>query len=177
MVLAAIRRRLTRGSLWGALRSSMHLTSMILFLLVGSTAFTLVFRGLSGDHWIERMLTELPGGQLGMLLVVNLVIFVLGFFIDFFEIAFIILPLVAPAARALGIEGELMVWFGVVIAMNLQTSFLTPPFGFALFYLRGVAPPDLKTSTIYRGVVPFIAIQLLALVLVVAFPELVTWVL
>ena len=177
MVLAAIRRRLTRDSLWGSLRSSMHLTSMILFLLVGSTAFTLVFRGLSGDHWIERMLTELPGGQLGMLLVVNLVVFVLGFFIDFFEIAFIILPLVAPAARSLGIEGELMVWFGVVIAMNLQTSFLTPPFGFALFYLRGVAPPDLKTSTIYRGVVPFIAIQLLVLALVVAFPELVTWVL
>jgi TRAP-type mannitol/chloroaromatic compound transport system permease large subunit len=114
---------------------------MILFLLVGSTAFTLVFRGLAGDEWIEAFLTDLPGGRLGMLLVVNLLVFVLGFFVDFFEIAFIILPLVAPAARALGIEGELMVWFGVVLAMNLQTSFLTPPFGFALFYLRASRRP------------------------------------
>jgi TRAP-type mannitol/chloroaromatic compound transport system permease large subunit len=121
------------------------------------------------------VLTDLPGGRLGMLLVVNLLVFVLGFFVDFFEIAFIILPLVAPAARALGIEGELMVWFGVVLAMNLQTSFLTPPFGFALFYLRGVAPPEVATTTIYRGAVPFILIQLIGLALVIAFPELVTW--
>ena len=109
-----------------------------------------------------------------MLVVANLAVFVLGFFIDFFEIAFIILPLLVPAARALGIEGEEMVWFGVMIAMNLQTSFLTPPFGFSLFYLRGVAPESVRTSSIYRGAVPFIGIQLVGLAVVIAFPGLVT---
>jgi TRAP-type mannitol/chloroaromatic compound transport system permease large subunit len=142
-----------------------------MFLLIGSTAFTLVFRGLYGDVWIEELLTGLPGGTVGLLLVANLAIFLLGFFIDFFEIAFIIIPLIAPAARVLGID---LVWFGVMVGMNLQTSFLTPPFGFALFYLRGVAPPELKTTEIYRGVMPFIGIQLLGLLLIVLFPELVT---
>jgi TRAP-type mannitol/chloroaromatic compound transport system permease large subunit len=122
-------------------------------------------------------LLDIPGGLIGMLIVANLVIFVLGFFIDFFEIAFIILPLLAPAALALGIEGEMMIWFGVMIAMNLQTSFLTPPFGFSLFYLRGVTDESIPTSTIYRGAVPFIGIQLLGLILVILFPRLVTWLL
>jgi TRAP-type mannitol/chloroaromatic compound transport system permease large subunit len=121
--------------------------------------------------WIEALLTGLPGGTIGLLIVANLTIFVLGFFIDFFEIAFIILPLIVPAARVLEID---MVWFGVMIAMNLQTSFLTPPFGFSLFYLRGVAPPELETRQIYRGVMPFIAIQLVALTLICVFPSLVT---
>jgi TRAP-type mannitol/chloroaromatic compound transport system permease large subunit len=145
---------------------------MVVFLLIGSTAFSLVFRGLGGDLWIEDLLTNLPGGRVGLLVTANLVIFVLGFFIDFFEIAFIILPLLVPAARLLGID---LVWFGVLIAMNLQTSFLTPPFGFSLFYLRGVAPKEVETRDIYRGALPFIGIQIVGLVLVVLFPELVSW--
>jgi tripartite ATP-independent transporter DctM subunit len=174
LALAAMGRRLTINTLRGAMRATLGLTSMVVFLLLGSTAFILVFRGLGGDVWVEGLLTNLPGGKIGLLIVANVAIFVLGFFIDFFEIAFIILPLLAPAARTLGIEGEAMVWFGVMIGMNLQTSFLTPPFGFALFYLRGIAGPDVPTRAIYRGVVPFIAIQLIALLLVIVFPALVT---
>jgi len=171
MVLAALNRRLTRKGLRETMDHTTRLTTMVVFLLIGSTAFALVFRGLYGDIWIEELLTNLPGGKLGLLVVANLVIFLLGFFLDFFEIAFIIIPLVAPAARILGID---MVWFGVMIGMNLQTSFLTPPFGFALFYLRGVAPKEVSTTDIYKGAVPFIAIQLLGLGLICLFPELVT---
>lgn len=171
MVLAVAHRRLTLSALRATMDETAKLTSMVVFLLIGSTAFALVFRGLNGDIWIEDLLTGLPGGKIGLLVVANLAIFVLGFFIDFFEIAFIIIPLLAPAAQLLGID---MVWFGVMVAMNLQTSFLTPPFGFALFYLRGVAPPEVKTSQIYRGVLPFICIQLLGLLLIMLFPELVT---
>ena len=171
MILAASRRRLTLQALRGTMDETAKLTSMVVFLLIGSTAFALVFRGLNGDLWIEDMLTGLPGGKIGLLVVANLAIFALGFFIDFFEIAFIIIPLIVPAANLLGID---MVWFGVMIGMNLQTSFLTPPFGFALFYLRGVAPPEVKTSQIYRGALPFIGIQLLGLLLIILFPELVT---
>jgi len=145
---------------------------MVMFLLIGSTAFSLVFRGLYGDIWIEDLLTNLPGGRVGMLVIANLVIFLLGFFIDFFEIAFIVLPLLVPAAMTLGID---LVWFGVMIGMNLQTSFLTPPFGFSLFYLRGVAPPEVPTTAIYRGAVPFIGIQAIGLTLIILFPGLVTW--
>ncbi|MAQ94998.1 MAG: hypothetical protein CMM84_15900 [Rhodothermaceae bacterium] len=170
LVLTALNRRLSRPLVWDAARSTAKLTTMVLILLVGSTAFALVFRGLYGDLWIEEALTGLPGGVVGLLLVANVLVFVLGFFIDFFEIAFIVVPLLAPAAAALGID---LVWFGVILGMNLQTSFLTPPFGFSLFYLRGVAPPDVSTGQIYRGALPFVAIQLLALGLVVAFPELV----
>ncbi|HVS65744.1 MAG TPA: TRAP transporter large permease subunit [Thermoanaerobaculia bacterium] len=170
MALAAANRRLS----WRAVRDTMsettRLTSMVILLLIGSTAFALVFRGVYGDVWIEDLLTNLPGGTIGMLLVANLAIFVLGFFIDFFEIAFIVVPLLAPAAHALGID---LVWFGVMIGMNLQTSFLTPPFGFALFYLRGVAPNEITTGQIYRGVVPFIVIQVIGLIAIFAFPELV----
>ncbi|MBK8979406.1 MAG: TRAP transporter large permease subunit [Planctomycetes bacterium] len=173
--LAAVNRRLDRRTLGEATGATLRITSMVVFLLVGSTAFTLVFRGLSGDVWIEEHLTALPGGRTGLLVVANVLVFGLGFFIDFFEIAFIILPLLAPAARALGIEGEMMIWFGVMLAMNMQTSFLTPPFGFSLFYLRGVAPKEIPTLTIYRGVVPFIGIQIIGLLLVIAFPGLVTW--
>ena len=171
MALALIHGRLSRKALRAAMDETAKLTSMVVFLLIGSTAFALVFRGLDGDLWIEDLLTGLPGGKVGLLIVANLAIFILGFFIDFFEIAFILIPLIAPAARLLGVD---MVWFGVMIGMNLQTSFLTPPFGFALFYLRGVAPEEVKTSDIYRGALPFIAIQLLGLILIVLFPELVT---
>jgi TRAP-type mannitol/chloroaromatic compound transport system permease large subunit len=158
----------------GAVHATAKLTTMVMFLLIGSSAFILVFRGFDGEVWIRDVLTNLPGGKVGLLIVANLAVFFLGFFIDFFEIAFIALPLIRPAAEALGFEGETMVWFGVVLAMNLQTSFLTPPFGFSLFYLRGVAPKEVSTGTIYRGVIPYVAIQLFALALVIVFPELVT---
>jgi tripartite ATP-independent transporter DctM subunit len=171
MGLALVHRRLTLEALVATMRDTALLTAMVVFLLIGSTAFALVFRGLGGDLWIDHTLTNLPGGKIGLLIVANLAIFVLGFFIDFFEIAFILVPLLVPAARALGID---LVWLGVMIGVNLQTSFLTPPFGFAIFYLRGVAPPEVKTSDIYRGVIPFIGIQLLVLLLVILFPELVT---
>jgi len=160
MALAAANRSLTLVGVRDALESTSRLTIMVVFLLIGSTAFALVFRGFDGDLWIEGMLTGIPGGAVGFLIVVNLVVFVLGFFIDFFEIAFIIVPLVVPAARALGID---LTWLGIVLAVNLQTSFLTPPFGFSLFYLRGVTPAEIRTTAIYRGVVPFIAIQLVVL--------------
>lgn len=172
LVLAALNRRLTRQALRETMDDTTTLTSMVMLLLIGSTAFALVFRGLNGDLWIEGLLTNLPGGVIGLLIIANLAIFILGFFIDFFEIAFIIIPLIAPAAAILGID---LVWFGVMIGMNLQTSFLTPPFGFALFYLRGVAPPEVTTAQIYRGAVPFIIIQVLGLLLLILFPEMVTW--
>ncbi|MEM9290168.1 MAG: TRAP transporter large permease subunit [Acidobacteriota bacterium] len=171
LLLAAVHRRLTRETLRAALMETTRLTTMVVFLLVGSTAFSLVFLGFYGDLWIEDLLTGLPGGVIGLLLVANLTIFLLGFFLDFFEIAFILIPLIVPAATLLGVD---LVWFGVMIAMNLQTSFLTPPFGFALFYLRGVAPPEVSTGQIYRGVVPFIFIQLIGLTLIILFPQLVT---
>lgn len=172
MVLAGLNGRLNVASLRQTAEHTTRLSTMVMFLLVGSTAFSLVFRLLQGDDWITDLLTHLPGGAIGLLIVANLLIFVLGFFIDFFEIAFIILPLLAPAAASLGIP---LVWFGVMIAMNLQTSFLTPPFGFALFYLRGVAPDEVRTTDIYRGAIPFIGIQLLGIAIICLFPELVTW--
>ena len=172
MGLAAFAKRLDWKALRDTADETTRLTAMVMFLLIGSTAFALVFRGLYGDIWIEELLTGLPGGKLGLLIVANLAIFLLGFFLDFFEIAFILLPLLVPAARALDID---LVWFGVMIGMNLQTSFLTPPFGFALFYLRGIAPAEVETLRIYKGAIPFILIQLLGLALIVAFPELVTW--
>ena len=174
ILLAAVSRRLTLNTLRESADRTTRLTSMVVFLLIGSTAFTLVFRGLNGDLWIEELLTGLPGGIVGFLIVVHVAVFLLGFFIDFFEIAFIVVPLVSPAAQLLGIDP---VWFGVMIAVNLQTSFLTPPFGFALFYLRGVCPPSVSTPAIYRGVVPFIVIQLIGLTLIVVRPEIVRFLL
>ena len=184
MVLAKMHGRLNRETHGGTMHETLRLTCMVVFLLVGSTAFALVFRGLNGDVWIEELLTNLPGGLIGFLIVANLSVFLLGFFIDFFEIAFILLPLLAPAARVLcgeyfpdAVGDEYMIWFGVMIAMNLQTSFLTPPFGFSLFYLRGVTPREIPTTAIYKGAVPFIAIQLVALAVVAAFPAVVTYLL
>ena len=170
LLLAALNRRLTRKSLRGAVVETTSLTTMVMWLLIGATAFTLVFRGLGGDLWIEDSLGSLPGGKVGFLLLANLAIFLLGFFLDFFEIAFILVPLLVPVAERFGIN---LVWFGVMMGMNLQTSFLTPPFGFALFYLRGVAPPEVRTTQIYRGAIPFIAIQLIGLALIIVFPGLV----
>ena len=171
IVLSAIRRRFNIDVVRQAAIETAKLTTMVIFLLIGSTMFALVFRGLFGDIWIENLLTNLPGGRIGLLIVANLVVFLLGFFLDFFEIAFIIIPLIAPAALLLGID---LVWFGVMIGMNLQTSFLTPPFGFALFYLRGIAPPEIRTTDLYRSVIPFIVIQLIALLTIIVFPGLVT---
>ncbi len=181
IVLAALNRRLTLKALKESMDETTKLTSMVMMLLIGSSAFALVFRGLDGGFWIEGLLTNLPGGVIGFLIIANLSIFILGFFIDFFEIAFIIIPLlVAPAAQLispmLGVDETVaLVWFGVMVGMNLQTSFLTPPFGFALFYLRSVAPPEVTTAQIYRGAVPFIVIQLVGLLLLILFPEMVTW--
>lgn len=160
ILLALLNRSFTFDALNKAMEETSRLTIMVIFLLIGSTAFALVFRGFDGDIWIETMLTGIPGGALGFLLVVNIVVFILGFFIDFFEIAFIIVPLIVPAAEILGVD---LTWLGIVLAMNLQTSFLTPPFGFSLFYLRGVTPGKIPTTSIYRGVIPFIAIQLVVL--------------
>ena len=174
MIITMISGRFSLGALTDTLESTMRLTAMVMLLLIGSTAFALVFRGLDGDLWIHDLLTNLPGGIIGLLIVTNLTIFTLGFFIDFFEIAFIVVPLLAPVFHAMGVD---LVWIAIIIAMNLQTSFLTPPFGFALFYLRGVTPPSVKTTDMYRGVIPFIIIQLIVLLLVLFFPGLVTWLL
>jgi len=160
MVLAALNKNLGRATLEAAMEETSRLTIMVVFLLIGSTAFALVFRGLDGDLWIADLLSGLPGGWLGFLLAVNIIVFVLGFFIDFFEIAFIIVPLLLLPARQLGLD---LSWLGIILAVNLQTSFLTPPFGFSLFYLRGVTPKSIPTTRIYRGVIPFIVIQLVVL--------------
>ncbi|RZM76001.1 TRAP transporter large permease [Leptolyngbya iicbica] len=172
LVLAALNRRLTLKTLIQALDSTVELTTMVIVLLLGATLFSLVFRGVGGDAAVEHLLTNLPGGVVSFLVFVNLLVFFLGFFLDYFEIVFIIVPLMAPIALNFGFD---LVWFGVMLGVNLQTSFLTPPFGFSLFYLRGVAPPDIPTTSIYRGVVPFICIQVVGLLLLIVFPQIVTW--
>ncbi|MCL1467389.1 TRAP transporter large permease [Argonema galeatum] len=172
IVLAAANQKLTPESLRRVSDVTMRTTSMVIFILIGSTAFSLVFRGLNGDRFMFDVLSNLPGGKVGFLFVSMAVVFILGFFIDFFEIAFIVVPLFVPVAQQLGID---LVWYGVVLGANLQTSFLTPPFGFALFYLRGVAPPEVTTGDIYRGVIPFILLQLLVLVLIIVFPGIVSF--
>ena len=172
MILAFANGKLNWSALKQVCDATMRITSMVIFILIGSTAFSLVFRGLNGDRLMTELLANLPGGQIGFLVINMLVVFLLGFFIDFFEIAFIVIPIFLEAAKILNID---LVWYGVILGANLQTSFLTPPFGFALFYLRGVAPPEVKTEDIYRGVIPFIILQLLVLVLIIAFPQIVTW--
>jgi TRAP-type mannitol/chloroaromatic compound transport system permease large subunit len=151
--------------------TTMRITAMVVFILVGSNVFTLVFRGVDGDLWIEHMLTSLPGGVVGFLIVVNVFVFFLAFFLDFFEIAFIIIPLLAPVATKLGID---LIWFGVLLGANMQTSFMHPPFGFALFYLRGIAPPEVKSSEIYWGALPWVALQVILVGIIIVWPELVT---
>jgi tripartite ATP-independent transporter DctM subunit len=172
IVLAGFNHRLSWRSLWQVCDVTLRITSMVIFILIGSTAFSLVFRGLNGDRFMFDVLTNLPGGEVGFLLVSMLVVFILGFFIDFFEIAFIVVPLFVPVAQKLGLN---LIWYGVVLGANLQTSFLTPPFGFALFYLRGVAPREVTTGDIYRGVIPFIILQLLVLVAIIVFPGIVSF--
>lgn len=172
LILALSRKRLSLGLLKQAMDSTARLSTFVLFILVGSTVFGLVFRAVNGDLWVEHLLTSLPGGQLGFLIVVNILVFVLAFFLDFFELSFIIVPLLAPVAEKLGID---LIWFGVLLGVNMQTSFMHPPFGFALFYLRSVAPKSIKTSDIYWGAVPFVCIQIIMVALVIAFPEMVSY--
>jgi tripartite ATP-independent transporter DctM subunit len=161
-----------------AVKGTMRLTAMVIFILIGSTCFSIVFQGVDGGRWLEHLLTDLPGGVWGFLLVVNLFVFFIAFFLDFFEIVFIIVPLLAPIAKTLlaPVVGEeaALIWFGVMLCVNLQTSFMHPPFGFALFYLRGVAPKEVKSSDIYWGAIPFVVLQLVLVALVIAFPKQVT---
>ncbi len=172
LILATARRQLKVSRLAEICRSTTRISSMVFLILIGASLFSLVFRGYGGDDVVRDLLTGLPGGTAGAVIVVMLVMFLLGFVLDFIEITFVVVPIVGPVLLAMGLDP---VWLGIMIAINLQTSFLTPPFGFALFYLRGVAPPEVKTTAIYRGVLPFVAIQLLMLVLLAAWPALATW--
>jgi len=183
LILALLNRRLDWSLLRQAMDTTAKLSSFVIFILVGATVFSLTFRGVDGDLWVEHLLTSLPGGQLGFLIVVNVMVFLLAFFLDFFELAFII-PLLGPVAEKLGID---LIWFGVLLGVNMQTSFMHPPFGFALFYLRSVAPHDdytdrvtnkrvskVTTGQIYWGAVPFVVIQIIMVGLIIAFPNLVS---
>ncbi|KIF82390.1 TRAP transporter large permease [Noviherbaspirillum autotrophicum] len=171
LILAVMNRRLSMDLLKQAMNSTTRLSCFVVFILIGSSVFSLVFRGVNGDLWVEHLLTSLPGGTGGFLIVVNLLFFGLAFFLDFFELAFILVPLVGPVADKMGID---LIWFGVLLGVNMQTSFMHPPFGFALFYLRSVAPKEVKTSDIYWGAVPFVLIQVIMVVLIIAFPSVVS---
>jgi TRAP-type mannitol/chloroaromatic compound transport system permease large subunit len=184
LAMALVRRRLSLDLLRQAMNTTAKLTSFVVFILVGARVFSLTFYGVDGHLWVENLLLHLPGGQLGFLIVVNVLIFFLAFFLDFFELAFIVIPLLGPVAEKLGID---LIWFGVLLGVNMQTSFMHPPFGFALFYLRSVAPtkdfvdkitkkmtPRVTTGQIYWGAVPFVLIQLLMVALIIAFPGLVS---
>jgi TRAP-type mannitol/chloroaromatic compound transport system permease large subunit len=171
MLLALANRRLSIDLLKQAMNSTTRLSCFVLFILIGSSVFSLVFRGINGDLWVEHLLSSLPGGQVGFLIVVNLLFFGLAFFLDFFELAFILVPLVGPVAEKMGID---LIWFGVLLSVNMQTSFMHPPFGFALFYLRSVAPKKVKTSDIYWGAVPFVGIQVIMVALIIVFPSMIS---
>ena len=170
--LAAANRALNLDNLREIMRATLTTTSMVFFILIGASLFSLVFRGYGGDDLVASMFDSLPGGIYGALLPVMLVIFLLGFVLDFIEITYVVVPVVGPALLAMGIDP---VWLGILIAVNLQTSFLTPPFGFALFYLRGVTPDSIRTTDIYRGTIPFIVLQLALIALLFAWPQLATW--
>jgi len=172
MLLALKQKQLSVETLRAVAYQSAKVSAMVFMILIGASLFSLVFRGYGGDEFVQSLLTDLPGGQAGALLVVMLVLFLLGFILDFIEITYVVIPIVGPVLLAMGINP---IWLGIMIAINLQTSFLTPPFGFSLFYLRGVAPPEIPTSAIYRGVIPFIFIQLLMLGLLTLWPDLATW--
>ncbi len=170
--LALISGQLNKQILQDVMQNTTQITSMVFMILIGAALFSLVFRGFEGDELIIELLSDLPGGKVGALFSVMLVMFLLGFVLDFIEITFVIVPIVGPVLLAMGVDP---VWLGIMIALNLQTSFLTPPFGFALFYLRGVAPDEVTTGQIYKGVMPFIIIQLLLLGILAYFPILATW--
>ncbi|MDE2566532.1 MAG: TRAP transporter large permease subunit, partial [Burkholderiales bacterium] len=184
LAMATARRRLNLKLLRQAMDSTLKLACFVVFILIGSTVFSLVFQGVDGPIWVEHLLRSLPGGQLGFLIVVNVLVFVLAFFLDFFELSFIVVPLIGPVAVKLGIDP---VWFGVLLAVNMQTSFMHPPFGFALFYLRSVAPTEdyqdrvtgqrigrVTTGQIYWGAVPFVLVQIAMVGLIIGFPGIVS---
>ena len=172
LLIALQRKALTMDRLREIMRGTLRISSMVFLILIGASLFSLVFRGYGGDDGVRAVLQSLPGGVIGAVIVVMLVMFLLGFVLDFIEITFVVVPIVGPVLLSMGLDP---VWLGIMIAINLQTSFLTPPFGFALFYLRGVAPPEISTGQIYRGVIPFVGIQILALIILAVFPELATW--
>ena len=172
VLLALFYRRLDLECLRDVMQKSVRITCMVFMIFIGASVFSLVFRGFGGDHAVHALLMHLPGGTFSAVLIVMVLMFLLGFILDFIEITFVVVPIVGPVLLSLGIDP---VWLGIMIAINLQTSFLTPPFGFALFYLRGVAPAEIRTRQIYRGVAPFIALQVLTLVLLASFPALATW--
>ncbi|MDW7747055.1 TRAP transporter large permease subunit [Halomonas sp.] len=172
MILALAYRRLDLQTLKEVLRSTTHVTTMVFMILIGAALFSLVFRAYGGEELVTDLFENMPGGVVGATLIVMLVIFLLGFILDFIEITFVVVPIVGPILLAMGLDP---IWLGIMIAINLQTSFLTPPFGFALFYLRGVAPDSVPTSAIYKGVIPFIGLQLCMLLALAWFPELATW--
>ena len=191
LLLACLRRSSIpnlKGLIQEAYQNTMRITAMVVFILIGSTCFSVVFQGVDGGHWVEALFSDIPGGWVGFLIIVNLFVFFLAFFLDFFEIAFIVVPLLAPVAVKLlspvlldsmngnpqAAASAALVWFGVMLCVNMQTSFMHPPFGFALFYLRGVAPKEVKSSDIYWGALPWVGLQLVMVVLVMAFPALVT---
>ncbi len=172
ILLAATRRQCTLAIFQEVMRSTMRITCMVFLILIGASVFSLVFRGFGGDVVVAELLNNLPGGKFGAMLAVMLLMFLLGFVLDFIEITFVVVPIVGPVLLAMGIDP---VWLGIMIALNLQTSFLTPPFGFALFYLRGVAPAEVSTRQIYAGVAPFIGLQLLLLLMLALWPKIATW--
>jgi tripartite ATP-independent transporter DctM subunit len=172
LALAAFNRTLTWPLVYQGMSTTMRITAMVVYILIGARTFSLVFQGVGGKEWIEHLLTSLPGGQVGFLVFANVFIFLIAFFLDFFEIAFIIIPLLAPAADKLGID---LIWFGVLICANMQTSFMHPPFGFALFYLRGIAPASVKTIDIYWGAIPWVVLQVILVVIVIFWPGSVTY--
>ena len=172
LLLAALNRRLTWRTAWGAANSTARITGIVIMILFASTLFSLVFDGLGGKRLITDLLTSVPGGVVGFMIVANIVVFLLGIFLEFIEISFIVLPLFVPAAQLLGID---LVWFGVVMAVNLQTAFISPPVGFSLFYLQGVAPKEVTTADIHKSAIPFMVLQLVVLALVMLFPQTVRW--
>ena len=172
MILSIAHKQLTMDRLKAAMELTVRLTSMVFMILIGAIAFGLVFRGMGGDTLVREVMTSIPGGVWGFMFASMLLIFVLGFFLDFLQICFIVVPIIAPIANLLGID---LLWLAVLIGLNLQTSFLTPPFGFSLFYLKAVAPPEIRIQEIYRGIIPFVIIQVLTLILLILFPKLVTW--
>jgi tripartite ATP-independent transporter DctM subunit len=172
ILLAMFYGTLTWKLLYQGMASTMRLTAMVVYILIGARVFSLVFQGVGGKVWIEDLLIALPGGQMGFLIFANAFVFVIAFFLDFFEIAFIIIPLLAPVADKLGID---LIWFGVLICANIQTSFMHPPFGFALFYLRGIAPPSIKTSDIYWGAIPWVFLQVILVIILIFWPGSVTY--
>jgi len=171
-LLDALRRTHVEGSLREVMQQTTKISAMVFGIVIGAQLFSLVFRGLGGDDIVHEFLSSMPGGAFGAMLVVMLTMFVMGFFLDFIEISFVVIPIVAPILLMMDINP---VWLGIMIAVNLQTSFLTPPFGFALFYLRGVAPPSISTMQIYKGVIPFVLLQLLMLAILWVFPDLTLW--